>query len=250
MKRPYEVVILSNADFARTVRIYAPKKAARAIIMHDGQNAFLDGDASFGKSWRAIDVLKSIGAKNTAIIGIDSVGATREDDYMPFRSELSKYGLEDSGGKAHIYSDYIETTVLPYLDKRFGFKFYGMLGSSAGALATIDFAARKNSRFKAYGIFSTPIFVSPTAYGEFFKTATFDASAHYYVYVGGSETEDAGEFSKLVPQAYVDSAFLVTNMLRKSGVTNLELMLKNTAIHDEVHWRVPEKEFFKIFSKL
>ncbi len=250
MKRPYEVVILSRGDFARTVRIYAPKKADRAIIMHDGQNVFRDCDASYGKSWRAIDIMKETGAKNTAVIGIDSVDATRMDDYLPFPSELDKYGVKIGGGKANIYSDYLENTVLPYLDKRFGFAFYGMLGSSAGALATIDFAARKNSRFKAYGMFSTPIFVSPAAYGKFFNSATFDAAAAYYVYVGGSESEDAGEFSSLVPQAYVDSAFLVTNMLRKSGATNIDLMLKNTAVHDEVHWRVPEKEFFEIFSKL
>ncbi len=250
MKRPYEVVILSKGDFARTVRIYAPKKADRAVIMHDGQNVFLDSDASYGKSWRAIDVLKEINVKNTAIVGIDSIDATRMDDYTTFPSELDKYGVTFGGGKAHVYSDYIEQTVLPYLDKRFGFEFYGMLGSSAGALATIDFAARKNKRFKAYGMFSTPIFVSPAAYGEFFNSASFDPSAAYYVYVGGSESEDAGEFSAVVPQAYVDSAFLVTNVLRKSGAKNIDLMLKNTAIHDEVHWRVPEKEFLEMFSKL
>lgn len=251
MKRPYEVVILSKGDFARTVRIYAPKHADRAVIMHDGQNVFLDSDATYNKSWRAIDVLKSAKIKNTAVIGIDSIDATRGDDYLPFPSELDKYGISFGGGKSHIYADYIEQTVLPYLDKRFDFKFYGMLGSSAGALATLDFAARKNAEFKAYGMFSTPLFICPTGYGQFFNSATFDTTANYYVYVGGNECMDgAGEFSALVPQAYVDSTFMLTNMLRKGGVTNIKFMLENTAAHDENHWRAPEKEFFAVFSEL
>ena len=84
MKRKYEIAVLSKGAYARTVRLYVPQKADRAIIMHDGQNVFYDEDAAYKKSWRAIDALKAAGVKNTAIIGIDSVGATRYDDYLPF----------------------------------------------------------------------------------------------------------------------------------------------------------------------
>lgn len=253
MKRPYEVVILSKADFARTVRIYAPKKADRAIIMHDGQNAFLDSDASFGKSWRAIDILKSISAKNTAIIGIDSVDATREDDYMPFPSELDKYGVKLGGGKAEIYSDFIESTVIPYLDKRFGFRLYGMLGSSAGALATITVAARHNPRIKAYGMFSTPLFLSPAAFAKFFETEPFPADAQYTVYTGGSENIDRvpdPEVTARIPQLFVDDAFTLTNALRKSGATDITLLLNNKGVHDETCWRSPAELFFKKISEI
>lgn len=253
MKRNYEIAVISKGAFARTVRIFAPKKADRAVIMHDGQNVFRDEDASFKKSWRALDVLKSAGIKNTAIVGIDSVDATREDDYMPFPTELEKYGIPVSGGKADVYMDYLEQTLIPYLDKRFGFRFYGMLGSSAGALATLHFAARKNARVKAYGMFSTPLFVSPKAYDAFFKTATFDADGHYSVYSGGSEV--SGEFTdteilNAIPQLFVDDAFTLTNALRKSGVKNLRLQMDNLSVHDEVSWRAPEKVFMSDFAAL
>ncbi|MCM1368111.1 MAG: alpha/beta hydrolase-fold protein [Roseburia sp.] len=253
MKRNYEIAVISKGAFARTVRIFAPKKADRAIIMHDGQNVFRDEDASFKKSWRATEILKSVGITNTAVIGVDSIDATREDDYMPFPTELEKYGVPVSGGKADVYADYLEQTLIPYLDKRFGFGFYGMLGSSAGALATLHFAARKNARLKAYGMFSTPLFISPEAYSDFFKTATFDTNSYYNVYCGGSEV--SGEFTapeilNAIPQLFVDDAFTLTNALRKSGVKNLRLQMNNTSVHDELSWRAPEKVFMTDFAAL
>ncbi|MDE7165331.1 MAG: hypothetical protein K2O04_07925 [Clostridiales bacterium] len=253
MKRKYEIAVLSKGAFARTVRIFAPKKADRAIIMHDGQNVFYDEDATYKKSWRAIDMLKAAEIKNTAIIGIDSA-VTRNDDYLPFPPENAEsYSIKlVGGGKADVYMDYIEQIILPYLDKRFGYKFYGMLGSSAGGLATLYFAARKNARLRAYGMFSTPLFVSPTAFGKFFGSATFDKDAYYKVYVGGSEC--TGEVPTALKdketQLFVTDSYTITDTLRNSGVKNLDLTVTNTSGHDEAAWREPELDFFKKFSRL
>lgn len=251
MKRKYEIAVLSKGGFARTVRIYAPKSADRAIIMHDGQNVFYDEDATYKKSWRALDALKELKIKNTAIIGIDSV-ATRDFDYMPFPSELSEYGMPTTGGKADAYMEYLNDIIIPYLDKRFNFKFYGMLGSSNGGLATLYFAARQNPRVKAYGMFSTPLFVSPTAFDKFFETATFDSDAYYKVYTGGSEVTGgvSPELAHKEAQLFVSDSYTINDALRNSGVKNLDLTVTNTACHDELAWRAPQKEFFKKFSTL
>lgn len=250
MKRKYEIAVLSKGGFARTVRIYAPKKADRAIIMHDGQNAFYDEDASYKKSWRALDLLKATHIKNTAIIGVDSVGATRMDDYLQFPSSLADYGMaEIGGGKANIYFDFIETILLPYLDKRFGFNRYAMLGSSAGALATLGFAERKIPRVKAYGLFSTPLFVNKKSYAEFLEKSTFDDTAQYLVYVGGDEYDQA-DLREAESSMYVDDAFTVVKALRKSGAKNIKLRLENTAVHDEISWRAPAAEFFAYFAAI
>ncbi|MDE6293291.1 MAG: hypothetical protein K2L88_01560 [Clostridiales bacterium] len=253
MKRKYEIAVLSKGGFARTLRIYAPKSADRAIIMHDGQNVFYDDDATYKKSWRALDVLKAAGIKNTAIIGIDSTNVTRSYDYLPFPPETAAtYGIKLVGGNADVYMDYIEQIVLPYLDKRFGFKFYGMLGSSAGGLATLYFASRKNAKLKAYGMFSTPLFVSPEAFGKFFETASFDKDAYYKIYTGGSEHtgEVPPELKDKEAQLFVTDSYSITDALRRSGVKNLDLTVVNTAGHDELAWREPEKDFFKVFSKM
>lgn len=253
MKRKYEIAVISKGAYARTVRIYSPKNADRAIIMHDGQNVFYDEEAVYKKSWRALDALKACGIKNTAVIGIDCT-QTRFDDYLPFVTELSGYGIPESGGgKADIYADYIEQTVIPYLDKRFGYKLYGMLGSSAGAAATLCFAERKNEKFKAYGLFSIPLFLCPQSYEDFFSAATFDPSASYCVYAGGSEYVGDVQDKNVrdaIPQLFVDSAVTLTNALRKSGVKNLWLTMDNPSVHDETAWREPEKKFFEMFAKI
>lgn len=252
MKHKYEIAVVSKGGFARTLRIFAPKKADRAIIMHDGQNVFRDDDATYKKSWRALDALKTLGITNTAIIGIDST-ATRYDDYIPFPTELEKYGVKPSGGKAEIYCDYIEHRIIPYLDGKYGFKFYGILGSSAGGLATLAIAARNIARIRAYGIYSAPLFVCPDAFSKFFDNSSFDAQAFYHIYAGGSET--TGTFNDRMMTAaesdlFVQDAFTIVTQLRKSGAKNLLLDIDNTAGHDETFWRAPEKTFFREFSEL
>lgn len=252
MKRKYEIAVLSMGGFARTLRIFSPKKADRAIIMHDGQNVFYDSDATYKKSWRALELLKSQGIKNTAVIGIDST-ATREYDYMPFPFESAeKYGMKLVGGRADQYMSYLEQIVIPYLDKRFGFKFYGMLGSSAGALATLYFAARQNPRVKAYGIFSCPLFVSPEAFKSFFATAKFDKDAYYGIYSGGSETTDGvdGELAKMQSRQFVADSYTVFDALKNGGATDIDISVVGTARHDEMAWRPPAMQLFKRFSTI
>ncbi len=249
MKRKYEIAVISKAGYARTVRIYAPKKADRAVIMHDGQNVFNDADAMYGKSWRAVEALEALGIRNTAIIGIDSVEASRRNDYLPFPNELGEYGMAPSGGFADAYMQYIEDGIMPYLEKRFGFGAYGMLGSSAGALVTLYYAARHDARFKAYGLFSAPIFFSPSAFDEFFAKTEFP-DAYYEVYVGGNEQTDKIDPPEAVPDLYVGYAFKLTAALRKSGIKRLHLTVENEGIHDETSWREPEKRFFKVFSRI
>ena len=242
--RKYEIAVVSKNGYARTVRIYAPKKADRAVIMHDGQNAFYDSDASYGKSWRTLDALKSLGIKNTAVIGVDST-AMREDDYLPFPTdpELGKI----RGGNAKAYMDFIDDGLLPYLDKRFSFKLYGMIGSSLGALATLFYAARNNKKFTAYGLLSTPMFVSAKAYDDFLESATFDTDSFYEIYVGGNERYDG---SDKISDLYVGDAFRLTKALREHGVKKLRLNVENEGVHDENCWREPHKRFLAEFAKI
>ncbi len=238
--RKYEIAVISKGAFARTVRIYAPKKATRAVIMHDGQNVFDDADASYGKSWHALDILKAAGAKNTAIIGIDSISATRTDDYMPFPAEFGDVG--SGGANCETYADYISEILLPYLDKRFGFERYAMLGSSAGAMFTLYYAARQDKRISAYGLFSTPLFPCKTASEKFLTESSFAPDAYYCVYTGGNENVDGA-----TPDLFVDDAFTVVKSLRRSGAKNIDLLFDNVGEHDETFWREPEKKFFEKF---
>lgn len=245
--RKYEVVVLSMGAFARTLRIYSPKNADRAIIMHDGQNAFYDSDASFGKSWRMLDCLKSQNIKNTAIIGIDST-PTRDYDYMPFPSELEEYGMKTMGGGAKLYADFIDSIVIPYLNNRFGFKRYAMLGSSAGALITLYFAARQNTQVSAYGTFSTPLFVSPKAFNDFFINSSFSPESYYQIYTGGNECTDEINHPELMKDMFVSDACVLIQQLRKHGCKNVSLSIDANGTHEEPCWRESAARFAKMFA--
>ncbi|MCH5162942.1 MAG: hypothetical protein J1G38_05585 [Clostridiales bacterium] len=242
--RKYEIAVVSKNGYARTVRIYAPKNADRAVIMHDGQNVFYDSDATYKKSWRALDALKSLGIKNTAVIGVDSA-VTRELDYPPFPNEVTDRRL---GGGAEAYMSYVDDGLIPYLDGRFAFKSYAMVGSSFGALSTLYYAARNNKRFKAYGILSAPLFVSPKAFTDFFDNSEFDADGFYEIYTGGSENVE--EYPIDVSTMFVHDAFTIADALRKSGVKRLRLTVENEGVHDETCWRDPLKRLLTEFSKL
>lgn len=249
-KRAYEIVVLSKGAFARTVRIYSPKKADRAVILHDGQNAFYDGDAAYGMSWRALDALKNGGIDNTAVIGVDSASASRYDDYLPFpvAAGFAPSAAPQTGGKARIYVDYILGTVVPYLKKRYGYEKFGIVGSSAGALATLAIAAERHSDIRAYGMFSAPLFVCGDAYAEFFKHADFDGSACYRVFCGGSE--DIADERGKTPQLFVDDAHTLINGLRRGGAHDIEYRFDNAAEHNEIAWRAPFASFVKDLSAL
>ena len=249
-KRDYEIVVLSKGAFARTARIFSPKKADRAILMHDGQNAFRDGDAAYGMSWRALDALKKNGIKNTAVIGIDSVPSTRYDDYLPFPVDavFKASATPQTGGRAQVYVDYILSTVIPYLKKRFGYTKLGMVGSSAGALATLAVAAERPSEICAYGMFSDPLFACGDAYDKFFDGAKFDGDACYRVFCGGSE--DIAEERGKTPQLFVDDAHTLINGLRRGGARDITYRFDNRAEHNEKAWREPFAELLKAFSAL
>ena len=71
MLHTWELTIpqLEPADLRRRAYLYLPEAydedpAARfpVLYMFDGQNVFLDSDASFGRSWRMLDYLEASGA--------------------------------------------------------------------------------------------------------------------------------------------------------------------------------------------
>ncbi len=218
MKRNHEIVVLSKGAYARTLRIYSPKKATRAIITHDGISAF-ERDGIF-------DLLKRC-AKNTAFVAIDAA-PSRLDDYFPFRTENPNYSETAFGGNAERYRDYFFGTVLPYLDKRFGYAEYAMLGYGAGAAATLYFAAAEHAHphVTAYGILCAPLFVAPESFSEFLNGAKF-ADARYYVY---SDKSNFREQTITAPDAlYSASAVSIAAALQRCGVRRVSLEINNVA---------------------
>ena len=188
--RKYEIVVLSKGAFARTLKIYAPRKAERAVIVCDGTDA--------------VDIfiaaLESLRIKNTAVIALE--GAQSQLDFLPFDPA-------EGNGEAQAFYEFLSDAAIPYLDKRFGFGFYGVFGAGTSGIAAIHAATKKRNNLEAFAALSAPYFCGGTNLNAFLKDNDF-ADAFYYIF-----TNRDLQISADIQDAYQTSAFCVYKRIRE-----------------------------------
>lgn len=110
---------------ARTIRVLVPAGApTHTMYAHDGQNLF--GSTPFG-GWR----LQDAAGPTTVVVGIDNT-SDRIAEYTPVDDVIENQTL---GGKGLDYADYVEKTVRPFIEARYGKTAHvGVMGSSLGGL--------------------------------------------------------------------------------------------------------------------
>lgn len=125
---------------ARTVRVWVPGSApTHHLYAHDGQNLF-EPDAPFG-GWR----LHQSAGKQTLIVAIDNTGAGRMDEYTHVPDDI---GSGPVGGHADAYADFVELTVRPLVEQRYGAPTRtGVMGSSLGGLVSVHLMLRHPGRY-------------------------------------------------------------------------------------------------------
>jgi len=119
---------------ARTLRVWVPGGAATHFLYaHDGQNLFTPS-APYG-GWR----LQDAAGPATLVVGIDNSSA-RLDEYTQVADDLGSGPL---GGGAAPYADFVEATVRPFIEARYGIpQRTGIMGSSLGGLLAVYQALR------------------------------------------------------------------------------------------------------------
>lgn len=213
MKRKYEIAVISKGDFAKTIRIYNAKKADTAIIALDCQS-FFTGDA-------AKTVFSACKRKKLALIGVDGSDG-KFYEFLPFESENTVNGLPPCGGGADALADYLTTALVPYLDKRFGFKRFAVFGRSLSSAAALYTAQKGSGLIFAYGLSDAPLFISPSAFDKLLKSSKPD-SARYYIYC----TANAEYLPENIPQkAYAASAVAIAAALADNDIQNITLDIK------------------------
>eukprot|EP01012_Entosiphon_sulcatum_P031968 TRINITY_DN406_c0_g1_i1.p1 TRINITY_DN406_c0_g1~~TRINITY_DN406_c0_g1_i1.p1 ORF type:complete len:435 (-),score=67.90 TRINITY_DN406_c0_g1_i1:1243-2547(-) len=129
----------------RTLVVYTPpsylenplKTHRNVLIMHDGQNLFNASTSFGGVAWDCqdtVDALINQGAmEEVVIVGVYNSGQNRINEYT--YSYSSQY---QAGGQGDLYLDFLEQTVLPYVQKQYRIapqrERLGILGSSLGGL--------------------------------------------------------------------------------------------------------------------
>jgi hypothetical protein len=132
----------------RTLRVLVPAQApTHTMYAHDGNNLF--GPSPFG-GWR----LQDAAGPTTLVVGIDNT-QDRIAEYTPVEDVISSQAL---GGKGLDYADFLEHTVRPFIQARYGTTpKVGVMGSSLGGLisyvikrrypASYDFVASLSGTF-------------------------------------------------------------------------------------------------------
>lgn len=118
----------------RTIRVRVPALTpTHHLYVHDGQNLF-GPDAPFG-GWNLEDTLGAA----TLGIGIDNSPA-RMDEYTHVPDDI---GSGEVGGAGDDYADYVQNTVRPLVEAKFGTPSRtGTMGSSLGGLIALHIAMR------------------------------------------------------------------------------------------------------------
>ena len=110
---------------ARTLRMLVPAGSpTHTMYAHDGQNLF--GPSPFG-GWR----LQDAAGPTTLVVGIDNT----PDRIAEYTAVDDVIGSQTLGGKGLDYADYVEKTVRPFIEARYGqTPHVGVMGSSLGGL--------------------------------------------------------------------------------------------------------------------
>ena len=109
----------------RTLRVLVPGSAlTHTMYAMDGQNLF--GPSPFG-GWR----LQDAAGPTTLVVGIDNT-SDRIAEYTAVEDLL---GGQPAGGKGLDYADFVEKTVRPFIQARYGITTHvGVMGSSLGGV--------------------------------------------------------------------------------------------------------------------
>ncbi|MBI5487374.1 MAG: alpha/beta hydrolase [Deltaproteobacteria bacterium] len=118
----------------RDLRVWVPAGTPRRhLYVHDGQNLF-DPAAPWG-GWHLQEAL----GPETLAVGIDNT-TDRLDEYTPVQDEAGGVPI---GGRGDEYADFVEETVRPLIETRYGTpEQVGVLGSSLGGLIAFHEATR------------------------------------------------------------------------------------------------------------
>jgi predicted alpha/beta superfamily hydrolase len=161
------------------------------LYLQDGQNVF-DTATSFSGEWGVDETLSQLqaaglNAARCIVVAIDNGGASRLDEYSPWRN--TKYG----GGEGDKYLDFLVKTLKPYIDKNYRTKpsrtHTGIGGSSMGALIATYAALRHPTIFGKVAAFSPAYWFAEKQLFDYVRQHRPNPHTRFYFLSGTKESE-------------------------------------------------------------
>ncbi|MGL4337298.1 MAG: alpha/beta hydrolase [Turicibacter sp.] len=246
---------MTPLDRLRTIRVYLPpnyevsERRYPVIYMHDAQNLFDVETSSFGSIWDVASILdeRYLQDSNEAyiVVGIDNGNTLRYDEYCPWVSEIGgeylPHALETGypGGHGFEYSDFLATTLKPYIDQNYRTlitrEHTAMIGSSMGGLISICSGIRHQNIFSKIGALSSAFYFAENKLVEFIIETGKTHDMKIYLDVGTKETSNLA--NKDFPSVYVNCNQNIYHTLKRVGFTDIKNEVIEGATHCEDAWK-------------
>ena len=200
------------------------------LYMLDGQNVFLDSEASFGRSWRMYDFLHFSEAR-VIVVAVESnpTGNNRLCEYSPFTHEESALGTIEGRGRQMM--DYLAYTLKPMIDRHFRTlperEHTAIAGSSMGGLLSLYAACQYNDTFARAACLSPSLWVDPVKVRRMLQRAHFLPDSIVYMDYGADEMGNHSETAGILPSVF--------QSLYARGV-NLTFRIVPHGVHSEACW--------------
>ncbi len=199
-----------TGDRERRVYYYLPEgydgdgERYPVLYMFDGHNLFLDGDATFGKSWGLKEYLD---ATNTRII-VAAPECNHEGDMR--LSEYSPVGFDFHGrhivGRGKKYMDWLTKVFKPMVDGRFRTlpdrQHTFIAGSSMGGLMTLYALAKYNEVFSRGAALSPSLWVGKGEVPSFILRGRYAAGTVIFTDYGTKEFKNHSPQLRIFGQTF------------------------------------------------
>ncbi|MCD7034048.1 alpha/beta hydrolase [Metabacillus sp. GX 13764] len=193
----------------RRVTVYLPKeyqtsgKSYPVLYMHDGQNVFLDEEASGGISLGLQEYLEKKDL-DVIVAAIDSSRETngRVNEYCPWQNGAYSESIlrfrDPSGGKGKEYAEFVTEKLKPYMDQTYKTdpgKSY-MAGISLGAMITAYIFCRYPGVFKRAALLSPAFYRNQEEMEELIAKSDLSGIEKIYMDCGTNEGGDDDRISQ------------------------------------------------------
>lgn len=211
------------------------------LYLLDGQNAFKDSHAAFGKSIRAAKAL-GFAAKemNKRILGVaiynsgSDMGRINEYTPFPIDNPADINWINHDVQNCFNFCDDFISTIIPFIEKKYktfeDMRHRFIYGSSLAAVTAIYLGVHYPHTFSYIGAFSTASFLFERRFFEFMENSRL-SEKNIFLYVGKKEDSDNVYDSCI----YVHSSFKIYEYLKKRQVRT-RLVIDTEGNHNEATW--------------
>ena len=237
MLKKWDVTIPSlTGDVPRKAYIYLPEyydddpnRRFPVMYMFDGQNIFLDEDASYGKSWGMYHFMNWT-RKPLIIVAVEcNRFGERFNEYAPVTYENREHGFIK--GKGRLYMNWLVSELKPYIDANYRTlpdrKNTIIAGSSMGGLIALYGVTVYNHTFQRGACLSPSLWTAPGKVLEMVARAHIRRDTTIYM--------DYGENEMFNHSATAEAMISTAHLLLTKRV-NLALRIVPGGNHSEASW--------------